>query len=168
MNHTIQKNRTAVLSLPAVAMFIFLSAPASAQGLPGASRADIGRLSTGIGFYEAPDGAISDSGFYALARLEVSSFKFEIDYALDDPNFFLGAIDYLYYIPTSEGITQTAVAFGAGYTFMNSDAAFDSSKSGLNVLGQVRIADTIEAQVRYDFLGGNSNLFTFGMSYALF
>ena len=153
--------------IPALFLFIFLF-PSSvmAQGFPdlmGASPVDIGKFSAGIGMYE-PEGG--DSGIYGLARYEMSSLEFELDYGLDE-SFFLLCADYLYFIPTAEGVTQTSIALGGGVTFINDDPSADDSQFGPNFLGKIQFMDNYAFQVRYDLLGDDSDLWTFGISYAI-
>lgn len=159
------KNNLYVRIIPAL-LAVFLSFPsyASAQTFPSVPGIDIGTFSLGAGLYQAPSGADSDSGLYGLARYEISSFEFEIDYGLTGKNFFLGAADYLYYFPTAEGITKTAISLGGGITFVSDDPSKSDTKFGPNVLGQVRVLDNYSVQVRYDFLGSGANLWTFGVS----
>jgi hypothetical protein len=144
------------------------ASPLHAQVLGALPGGDFGTLSVGAGFYNAPDTSGDESGFYTLARLMISQFELELDYGLSDSDFLLGSANYLYYVPTAEQFTQTAVALGAGYTFILEEGKFDYGNGGFNVLGQVQIADTISAQIRYDFLGGESDILTFGLSYSLF
>ena len=148
-------------------VFFALAEPATA-GIGLMPGGDTGRFSVGSGAYQAPDDAISDSGVYSFARYEISQFEFEIDYGLSDQGFFLGAVDYLYSIPTAEGVTRAEVALGGGLTFVNDDPVLDSSKLGANFLGQVRFLDTFAVQLRYDLLGEDANLWTFGFSYSFF
>ena len=156
-----------LLTLGSLAWLV-LSVPASSQDFGMAPGMGIGGFSTGVGFYQAPDNdAISDSGLYSFVRYEIQSFEFEIDYGLSDQNFFLGAVDYLYYAPTGKGVTQTEVALGAGVTFINSDPTLDDSKFGPNILCQARFMDLLAVQLRYDFLEGDADLWTFGLSYSL-
>ena len=157
-----------IITALATVIALASAVPAHAQSLGMIPGADFGTFSVGAGFFNAPDAESDESGLYGLVRLEISTFAVEIDYTLDGSNSLLGAIDYLYYIPTAEMITQTTVAVGAGYTFVQNDGAFTGSNGGFNVLGQVRVADTITAQVRYDLLNGESDLLTFGLSYAFY
>jgi len=149
-----------------VILWLALCTPADAQGLGLLTGDSLGRFSMGLGAYQAPNEAISDSGVYTFARYEISNFEFEIDYGFSDHEFFLGAADYLYQIPTASGITQTDVALGGGVTFINNDPSLDKARFGPNILGQVRFADTMAVQLRYDFLGDDANLWTFGLSYS--
>ncbi len=151
----------------ALIVALILPVPAMAQGL-GLDILDGGGFSMGAGAYQAPDEALSDSGLYSFARYEMDQFAFEIDYGVSDQDFFLGAADYLYRLPTAGGITQTEIAIGGGITFINNDPGFDDSKFGPNLLGQIRFMDTLAIQLRYDFLGDSSNLWTFGLSYDFF
>jgi len=155
------------LLMSALTAILLLSIPyaAEAQGL-GPIPTDIGHFSAGLGLYQAPSDAISDSGMYGLVRYEISSFEFEIDYGVSDQPFFLGAADYLYIIPTAEGVTQTSIALGGGITFVNNDPALDGSETGFNILGKIKFMDSFDVQVRHDFLGGDANLWTFGVSYS--
>jgi len=156
-----------IICLLSVMLMLVMPSAAYAQGL-GMIPSDMGTFSAGLGVYQAPSDAISDSGMYALVRYEISTFQFEIDYGVSDHSFFLGTADYLYYFPTASGITQTDVALGAGVTFVNNDPAMDGSEMGFNVLGQIRFMDSLAAQVRRDFLGGDADLWTFGLSYSFF
>jgi len=165
MNHGIGL-RIASLSVVATATFFVMAGASPAAPLPGVGTIMPGRFSLGLGAYQAPSGAESDSGCYALARYEISAFELEVDYGCSDRNFFLGAADYMYYLPTAEGITQTAIGFGAGVTFVTDDPGAGDTQIGANALGQIRFMDTFAAQIRYDFLGDKSNLWTFGLSYA--
>jgi hypothetical protein len=80
----------------------------------------------------------------------------------------MGTLDYLWYVPTAEGITQTALAFGLGLTAANNDPTLDDSQFGLNALAKVRFAKTVEGQIRYDYMGDDSKLLTLGVSWAFF
>jgi len=164
---TVRAYILSIVFVPALLFAVLLPSPVSAQGLkfPGT---DIGNFSVGAGAYRAPDEAENDSGFYGLVRYEISDFEFEIDYGLTDQRFFLAAADYLYYVPTAAGITQTEVVLGGGVTFVNDDPAFNDSQFGPNLLGQVRFMDTLAVQIRYDFLGKSANLWTFGLSYSFY
>ena len=142
-----------------------MPSPAHAQDL-GLMPSSLGRFSVGAGAYQAPGGEKSSSGVYGLARFEITQFELEIDYGLSDQNFFLGAADYLYYIPMAQGLTGTEAAIGGGITFVNDDPSLDESKFGPNLLAQIRFMDSYAVQLRHDFLGGNSNLWTFGLSYS--
>jgi hypothetical protein len=161
-------NRVRIPVLAACAAMIFLSLASESMALPipGLSTLTPGRFSVGGGMYQAPNAAKSDSGVYALARYEISNFEFEIDYGINQ-NFFLGAADYIYNVPTAEGITQTAISFGAGLTAVGSDPGSEDTKFGGNALGQVRFMDTLALQIRFDLLGGKSNLWTMGLTYAI-
>jgi len=150
---------TAILALPL---------PIKAQGLDLVPGADLGGFSIGTGAYQAPDEASSDSGVYSFARYEMGQFEFEIDYGFTDEQFFLGAADYLFSMPTAEGVTGASVALGGGLTFVNSDPVFDDAKVGPNILGLLRFMDVLAVQLRYDLLGESSNLWTFGLSYSFF
>lgn len=148
-------------------MWLVFTAPVPAQGLglglaPGFTG---GGFSTGVGFYQAPNEAKSDSGMFSFVRYEFSTFEIEIDYGLSDSDFFLGTLDYLYYVPTAEGITRTEVALGGGLTFVNQDPSLDKAKFGPNLLGQLKFMDNLAVQLRYDFLEGDADLWTFGLSY---
>ena len=44
----------------------------------------------------------------------------------------------------------------------------DDSKVGPNLLAQVRFMDTLAVQLRYDWLGEDASLWTFGLSYSFF
>jgi hypothetical protein len=150
------------------AIAILLWAPASVAGpLPGLPDLGIGSFSLGLGVYQAPSGAKSHSGTYGLARYEVSTFELEVDYGLSKQNYFLGAADYLYKLPTAEGITQTAIAFGGGLTYVANDAGSGKTQLGPNVLAQLKFMHSYGAQLRYDFLGHNSNLWSLGVTYSI-
>jgi hypothetical protein len=148
--------------------WLIITAPVPAQGFglsPGILRA--GGFSTGIGFYQAPNNdAISDSGMYSFARYELSNFGLELDYGFSDLNFFLGTVDYLYPVSMAGGVTQTEVALGGGLTIVNNDPSFDESKFGTNVMSQISFMDKLAVRLRYDFLEGDADLWTFGLSYA--
>ena len=170
MRERSQHFRLIVLPVLGISVLLLLAAPAMGQNfdlglMPGG---DMGRFSIGAGAYQAPNDAISDSGLYGLVRYEIDQFEFEIDYGLTDQQFFLGAADYLFNIPTAEGVTQTAVAIGGGLTFVNNDPVLDDSKIGPNLLAQVRFMDTLAVQLRYDWLGEDASLWTFGLSYSFF
>ena len=162
------------MNLPRIGLAIFIvlmiylitAIPASAQGygIPGM---DIGTFSVGLGAYKAPGDAVSEDGWYALGRYEMSSFEFEVDFGVGDHSFFLGAADYLYRVPTAEGITQTGFSIGGGITFVSSDPGADDSQFGPNALVQMSFADSYTAQIRYDILGGDSNLWTLSLAYAV-
>jgi hypothetical protein len=158
-----------IITLAVGALLIMLVPAGEAEAgiglMPGG---DMGGFSIGSGAYQAPDDAVSDSGIYSFARYELDQFAFEIDYGLTDQPFFLGTVDYLYRIPTAEGVTGAEVALGGGLTFVNDDPVLDSSKLGPNILGQVRFMDTYAVQLRYDLLGEKSRLWTFGLSYSFF
>jgi hypothetical protein len=151
----------------ALTMALICPVTAHAQGF-GMAELGGGRFSMGAGAYQAPDEAMSDSGLFSFARYELTSFAFEIDYGMTDQDFFLGAADYLYHLPTAGGITQTEIAVGGGVTFINNDPGFDGSDFGPNLMGQLRFADKLALQLRYDFLGESANLWTFGLSYDFF
>jgi hypothetical protein len=159
---------SAVLPIVIATAIPALPLPVKAQGLDLVPGADIGGFSIGTGAYQAPDEATSDSGVYSFARYEIGQFEFEIDYGLTDEQFFLGAADYLFSIPTAEGVTGAKVALGGGVTFVNSDPVFDDAKAGPNFLGLLRFMDVMAVQLRYDLLGESSNLWTFGLSYSFF
>jgi hypothetical protein len=159
--------RIPVLAAFAAMLFLLLASESMASPLPGLSSLTPGRFSVGGGMYQAPNAAKSDSGIYALARYEISNFEFEIDYGVSNQNFFLGAADYVYKIPTAEGITQTEISVGAGLTAVGSDPGDEDTKFGANALGQVRFMDTLALQIRFDLLGGKSNLWTMGLTYAI-
>jgi hypothetical protein len=152
-------------------LIVLAFAPASmAQvipGLPGLGGPDIGTFSVGLGMYQAPSGAESDSGAYALARYAMTNLQFEVDLGLNKQNFFLGSADYLYFIPTAEGITQTSIGVGGGITFVANDPGEGDSQFGPNVLARVGFMDTYSLQLRYDFHGDKSNLWTLGLTYDL-
>ena len=147
---------------------LLIFAPASRAGLiPGLGGLGSGGFSVGLGGYQAPKDAESDSGLYALGRLTTDSLQFEVDFGLTKKNFLLGAADYLYFIPTAEGLTQMSIAVGGGATFVLNDAGSGDTQIGPNALAQVQLMDSYSLQLRYDFLGGSSNLWTLGLSYAM-
>jgi hypothetical protein len=153
-----------LLTLGSLTWLIF-TAPAAAQGLGFGLGSSVGGFSSGIGFYQAPSDAISDSGIFSFARYELSNIGFELDYGLSNQNFMLGSLDYLYRMPTASGVTRTEIALGGGLTFVNQDPSLDESKFGPNLLGQIKFMENLGVQLRYDFLEGDADLWTFGLSY---
>lgn len=159
--------RSIVLFALGSLIWLIVTSPVPAQGFGLGPGIRMGGFSTGLGFYQSPnDDAISDSGMYSFARLEVSDFALELDYGFSDLNFFIGTVDYMYRVPMASGITQTEVSFGGGLTIVNNDPTFDESKFGTNVLSQFTFMDKLAVQLRYDFFEGDADLWTFGLSYA--
>ena len=98
-------------------MALLLWAPASrAAAMPVVPDFGVPGFSVGLGTYKAPHGAKSSSGAYSLLQYQIASFQGEIDYGFTGKNYFLGAVDYLYRVPTAEKITQTRISLGAGMT----------------------------------------------------
>lgn len=149
-----------------IVMFLSIATPSFA--IPQVPGIDIGIFSVGAGGYNSPDAKEDDTGFYVFAKYEIAKFQFEVDYSFGGDGYLMGSVDYLFYFPTAEGITQTAVAFGIGASVVGDDPSSDDSVFGGNALIKVRFIDTLEAQLKYDFLEGGSSLITLGLGYIFF
>jgi hypothetical protein len=159
--------RVWILAGGAVASLLIFAPGSYAALIPGLGGLGSGGFSFGLGAYQAPNDADSDSGMFALARLQTEGLQFELDYGLTNQDFLLGAADYLYSIPTAEGITQTSIALGGGATFVLNDPGSGDTEIGPNALAQIKFMGSYSVQLRYDLLGGNGSLWTFGLSYAM-
>jgi len=178
-----------------ILVFFLYAPPSYAQipGVPGIGMGipvqDFGSFSIGFGGYKSPKGEAKkisgdgegdgeevteepneDIGYYLLARYEMAKFQAEVDYGLIEPNFFLGAVDMLYKLPTAEGVTKTGIDLGFGISAINKDPKLEDSHFGANALTKVTLADTLTAQLRYDYFfgSGQTNLITLSLSYAFF
>jgi hypothetical protein len=132
--------------------------PASAQGES---------WSLGGGYFTLPnvdtqDGTIKSSGIYACAQMRSPTYVLEADYGIDDPGFLVIAADYLY--PLSAGESYGGKSFvGAGYTYFSSDTL--DNEQGMNLIAGMEFGSGLQGSLRYDFLGGDQEMITVGITY---
>jgi hypothetical protein len=132
--------------------------PASAQGES---------WSVGGGYFTLPnvdtqDGTIKSSGMYACAQMRSPTYVMEVDYGIDDPGFLVVAADYLYPLSASESYGGSSF-LGAGYTYFSSDTL--DNQQGFNVMAGMEFGTGLQGSIRYDFLGGDQEMVTVGITY---
>ena len=146
--------RCGVVLITGIALTFFLSIPASAQQ----------EITIGGGWWSMPDvESVSDSGLYASLIMGSETYQLELDYGVDDLNFMALAADYLYSLSGSGYEMGSSAYIGVGYTYFSSDDL--DNANGLNVMLAADLGEAIGGQVRYDFLGGDQDMFTIGITY---
>ncbi len=152
--------RYSIIVLAGMALFMFLTVPASAQQQSWAF---------GGGYWSLPnvdshEGAIDTSGFYASGVMRSVNYILEFDYSIGDTKFYALAADYIYPLGASDNYFGTNSFIGAGYTYFSADEL--ENESGLNVMLGANFGDALTGSARYDWLGSDQELLTFGVTYS--
>ena len=153
--------RTFLIILAGLTFCAMLETPVFAQG--GSQQFAFGGGYWTMGGADDQDGTIDTSGFYASGSMVSKEYYLEFDWSFEDPSFYALAADYIYPFDQSAGMFGGSTFLGAGYTYFSSDV-FETEK-GFNVLGGVYLGETLIGTVRYDFLGSDQELLTFGVTY---
>jgi hypothetical protein len=124
--------------------------------------------SLGGGYWTLPnyEGTGDTSGFYASAIMRSPTYMLELDYGVSDPGFMALAADYLYPLTDGTGGFGGAGFIGVGYTYFSADDL--NNVDGFNILAAADLGDSLFGTVRYDFLGSDQELITFGVSYSFY
>jgi len=142
-------------------LFGIMGTPAWAQGMTE-------NFAFGGGYWSMPGvdtsaGTIDDSGFFASVTMVSTNYYMEFDYSFEDPEFYALAADYIYPLDQSSGMFGGSMFLGVGYTYFSSDVL--ENESGLNLLAGTSLGDMLTGTVRYDYLGSDQELLTFGVTY---
>lgn len=151
-----------LIATAGLVLFGLIGTPVSAQGMTES-------YSIGGGYWSMPNldtdsGAIDSSGYYASISMLSSNYYMEFDYSFEDPEFFCLAADYIYPIDQSAGMFGGSTFLGGGYTYFSSDDI--GNESGLNILAGASLSQGLMGVIRYDFLGSDQELLTFGVTYS--
>ena len=107
--------------------------------------------------------AVGTEGIFASLAAYSNQAYFEIDYAIEEPNFFALAFDYLYPMGKETRRGGESAYLGMGYTYFYCKDV--GNESGINVMIAADMGDELFAALRYDFLGSDKELFTVGLTY---
>jgi len=154
------KHMLRVFALGGLILGVFLS-----YALPSYAQGEV--VSVGGGWWSMPnvddqEGTIDTSGPYLSLISRSVNYLLEVDYGVSDTNFLAFVGTYLYPLSMDrQSVTSTFV--GAGYTYFLSDELED--EKGLNVLIGAEFGANFTGIIRYDFLGSDQEMITFGLSY---
>ncbi|HEX9746300.1 MAG TPA: hypothetical protein VGB30_12815 [bacterium] len=159
--------RFSMLTIAAIIAFGISGLPAYAQY--GGNPMDMGTFSLGGGWWSMPDAGdgIDNSGLYVAGQYRAEQYMLEFDISMADTQFYALAADYLYSL--AEGgysMASGAVYIGAGYTYFSSDDL--DNESGLNAILAAEVGDQLFGSIRYDWLGGDQDMFTLGITYSFY
>jgi len=146
--------------LAGLMMFAFLSLPVQAQ----TESWSIGGGYWTLPNYDSGEVSVDTSGFYASVAMRAESYLLEFDYAIDDPGFYALATDYIYPLSGGESYFGGSSFVGAGYTYFSADEL--DNAQGFNVVLGAELSQGLAGAIRYDFLDGDQELFTIGVTYS--
>ncbi|MCX6645139.1 MAG: hypothetical protein NTY09_02085 [bacterium] len=155
------------------AITLFTAIPAFAQTYDqgyGQSQSQSQQIwALGGGYFSLPNvdsknGKIDTSGIYASASMRSTNYLLEFEYSLQDAGFYALAADYLYPLSQEENYFGGSAFIGAGYTYLAADEM--NNANGFNLLVGAVFSDKFLGTIRYDLLGNDEDLMTFGVSYS--
>ena len=122
----------------------------------------------GGGYFTLPnvdtgETSIDTSGMYASAQMRSPTYLLELDYSIGDPGFLALAADYLYPVSASES-SMGGAYIGAGYTYFSCDDL--DNGQGINIVVGSDFSSGLAGQIRYDMLGSDEEMWTFGLTYS--
>lgn len=152
------------------AVALFIAIPASAQNY-GQTAQSQQIWSVGGGYWTLPNvddngGAIDSSGVYASVSLRSINYLLEFDYSIQDTGFYVLSADYLYPLSQDQNYFGGSAFIGAGYTYFAADDL--ENESGFNILVGSAFSENFQGTIRYDFLGSEQELITFGVQYSFY
>jgi hypothetical protein len=123
----------------------------------------------GAGYFTLPNvdnngGDFDTSGLFISASMRSTNYLLELDYSLKKTGFVAIAADYIYPLSQQENYFGGSAFVGAGYTYLAADEM--GNASGFNLLVGAVFSENFVGKIRYDLLGDDEEMLTFGVAYS--